>query len=358
MASITDETIQQLLDEISKLKATIDSAGEPARSKLADIKTTESAVLQTIPITAGTEKVDNSAWDQKPEKDQNASYNRLVHVRDSLRSAAGLDGPTDSNHLMYGEYASTYSIITWLLLSFLFVGALLSTIVCNWSIATTTDFAPKVQDVETAVKDLEAAKKNVDASVVAEADARKAVSAAADSAGQTEAQKQLDTKSKELAKKRVEVEIAQQKANAQVVLAIEAIKKGGATEQVVLSMVVLFGALGGSLHLVTSLVLYVGNGQLKRRWLPYYLSLPIAGAALAPIVYMLLRVGILTPSGIASSPSGTASLNLVGIYAFSALTGMFAKTATDKLSEVFSTIFRTGEQPAKDKIGSGKPQSA
>lgn len=98
--------------------------------------------------------------------------------------------------------------------------------------------------------------------------------------------------------------------------------------------------------------MYIGNGQLKRRWLPYYLSLPIVGAALAPIVYMLLRVGILTPTGLANGGAGTSNLNLVGIYAFAALTGMFAKTATDKLSEVFGTLFRTGESPGKDKIGS------
>lgn len=154
----------------------------------------------------------------------------------------------------------------------------------------------------------------------------------------------------EFEKLKTQMAIAQDNADKTVT----ALAQGGASEKTVLRMVILLGALGGSLHLVLSLVMYIGNGQFKRRWLPYYLSLPIAGAALAPIVYMLLRVGILSPSGIANSPSGTASLNLVGIYAFSALTGMFAKTATDKLNEVFSTIFRTAEQPAKDKIGQRK----
>lgn len=246
MANIAGAVIQQLLDEISKLKATIDSSGEPARTKLVDIKTIETAVLPTIP-TKAPGKVDDAAWGQKPEKDQNESYNRLVHVRDSLRSAAGLDGPTDKEHLMYGEYASTKSIILWLLLSFILVGALLSEIVCKWSIATSTDFAPKIQEAEAAMRDLEAAKKNETAAVVAEADARKAVPVGTDAASQADAQKQLDAKSKELAKKRTEVEIAQQKANSQAVRAIEAIQAGGASERVVLTMVILLGALGGSL---------------------------------------------------------------------------------------------------------------
>ena len=87
----------------------------------------------------------------------------------------------------------------------------------------------------------------------------------------------------------------------------------------------------------------------------YYLSLPVTGAALAPFVYMLLRVGILAPSGASGDGLGVANLNLIGIYAFAALTGLFAKPATDKLSEVFRTFFRTPEPASKDAIGAEKP---
>ena len=117
-------------------------------------------------------------------------------------------------------------------------------------------------------------------------------------------------------------------------------------------MVILLGALGGSLHLVGSLVKYVGNRQLKRSWLLYYLYTPVAGAALAPIVYMLLRVGILSPTSSSTGASNIANLNLIAIYAFAALSGLFGKTALDKLAEVFKTIFRSGELPTKDSIGS------
>lgn len=132
------------------------------------------------------------------------------------------------------------------------------------------------------------------------------------------------------------------------------IRKGGAEESFVLLMVVLLGALGGGLHLLASLVKYVGNRQLKRSWLLHYLSMPIVGAVLAPIVFMLLRVGILAP-GSSSDGSNIANLNLIGIYAFAILTGLFAKTATEKLSEVFSTLFRTSDPASKDSLGAEKP---
>jgi hypothetical protein len=103
------------------------------------------------------------------------------------------------------------------------------------------------------------------------------------------------------------------------------------------------------------LVKYVGNRQLKRSWLLYYFYTPLAGAALAPIVYMLLRVGILSPTSSSTGGSNIANLNLIAIYGFAALTGLFGKTALDKLAEVFKTIFRSGEASTKDSIGSERP---
>lgn len=362
MPTITSTSTQQVLDEIGTLKSTIDSFGEPARTKLQDIKETEDKVLATLPVTSPGQ-IDDAAWSQKDEKEQNTAYNRLLQVRDSLRSAAGLDGPTDEEHLMYGCYVSSSVTIVWLILSFVIVGILLTTIVWHWDNATSSDFTHKIQKADEALKELaEARKKEVSLKTALKAEeAGKlpsfVLASSVTSQSAIEQQKnplpkphefeKLNTENEKL---RAEIEIAQRKATEQAIAAVETIGKGGASEQTVLSMVMLLGALGGSLHLVTSLVMYIGNGQLKRRWLPYYLSLPVAGAALAPIVYMLLRVGMLTPTGTTNGTSGTSNLNLVGIYAFAALTGMFAKTATDKLSEVFSTLFRTGERPGRDKI--------
>jgi hypothetical protein len=78
---------------------------------------------------------------------------------------------------------------------------------------------------------------------------------------------------------------------------------------------------------------------------------------MAPIVHAAARRD-LTPSGGGNGGSRTADLNLIGIYAFAAMTGMFAKTATDKLSEVFTTVFRTAEPATKDSIGREQPGGA
>ena len=127
-----------------------------------------------------------------------------------------------------------------------------------------------------------------------------------------------------------------------------------ATEGDVLRMVVLMGALGGAIHWMSSLANYIGNGNLFRRWIPYYLLAPFQGAALAMLVYLLLRVGVLAPPSSAAHTGGPAhSLNLLGLYAFSGLTGLFAKQAIEKLRDVFSVIFKRIE--AKDASSATRP---
>src|SRR5215469_9787471 len=106
-------------------------------------------------------------------------------------------------------------------------------------------------------------------------------------------------------------------------------------EQDVLLMVILMGVLGGFLHLTSSLAMYVGNRHLMRSWVVYYLLMPVEGAALAVVLYLLLRVGVLSPS----SGTSTGSLNLVGIYGFSVLVGIFSKQALAMFGNVFNVVF-------------------
>jgi hypothetical protein len=108
------------------------------------------------------------------------------------------------------------------------------------------------------------------------------------------------------------------------------------TEQHVLRMIILMGALGGCLHWSSSLAMYIGNGQFLRRWIPYYVLMPFEGGALATVIYLLLRVGVLSPSAMSSGPG---NLNLLSLYAFAGLTGLFAKQAMQMLADVFSVIF-------------------
>jgi hypothetical protein len=107
------------------------------------------------------------------------------------------------------------------------------------------------------------------------------------------------------------------------------------SEQTILTMIVLMGALGGLLRLTSSFAKFVGNRQLYRSWVVYYLLMPFEGASLAPAVYLLLRVGVLSPGG-----GSTAQLNVFSLYAFAALTGLFAKNAIDMLADVFNIVFK------------------
>lgn len=120
-------------------------------------------------------------------------------------------------------------------------------------------------------------------------------------------------------------------------------------------MVMLMGTLGGFLHLTSSLGKYVGNRQLLRSWVIYYLLMPAEGAALAVAFYLLLRVGILSPSS-AGQDNATGNLNFIGIYGFSVLAGLFSKQALEMLANVFSTVF--AKVQGKDQTTGGTPSSA
>jgi hypothetical protein len=111
-------------------------------------------------------------------------------------------------------------------------------------------------------------------------------------------------------------------------------------ESTILVMVILLGTLGGFLHWTSSLGKYVGNRALMRSWIIWYLLMPISGATLAPAVYLLWRVGVLANS--------TDHLNLLGIYAFSLLAGLFAEHALEMLSKTFQQLFARID--AKDSL--------
>jgi uncharacterized integral membrane protein len=99
------------------------------------------------------------------------------------------------------------------------------------------------------------------------------------------------------------------------------------------------GALGSYVHLATSFVDYAGNGKLTLNWGWWYLLRPFIGVALAELVYLALRAGVVT----AGAPE---SVSLHGVASMCALSGLFSKQATDKLREIFDNVFRT-EQPVQ-----------
>ena len=101
------------------------------------------------------------------------------------------------------------------------------------------------------------------------------------------------------------------------------------------------GALGSYIHLATSFVDYAGKRTLLQSWGWWYFLRPSIGAALALVVYFVLRAGLISGSGEAA----TANLNPYGVASVSALAGMFSKQATEKLREVFENICATKPQP-------------
>jgi hypothetical protein len=117
-------------------------------------------------------------------------------------------------------------------------------------------------------------------------------------------------------------------------------------EHCYLFMVIVGGALGSYIHATTSFTDYVGNRKLVSSWNWWYVLRPFIGVVLALIFYFVVRAGFLTGGG---------DINPYGVIALAALAGMFSKQATDKLEEVFTTIFRPapgkGDAKRGDKLG-------
>jgi len=110
-----------------------------------------------------------------------------------------------------------------------------------------------------------------------------------------------------------------------------------------LLLVIVAGILGSFVHGATSLADYIGNDRFNRRWTWFYLLRPVIGMALALVFYFVIRGGFLTTN------VGATDINPYGIAALAGLVGMFSKQATDKLSEVFSTLFKSGSGEGDEK---------
>jgi hypothetical protein len=109
--------------------------------------------------------------------------------------------------------------------------------------------------------------------------------------------------------------------------------------------VIAAGALGSLIHSITSFADYVGNRSFGKSWIWWLVLRTPIGIALALLFYLVLRGGLIVPS----LPNGQAGIdtthlvNPYGIAAISAMAGMFSKQATDKLREIFDTLFRSRE---------------
>lgn len=121
----------------------------------------------------------------------------------------------------------------------------------------------------------------------------------------------------------------------------------------VLLVVLAAGGLGSFVHTATSFADFVGNERLTASWTWWYAMKPFIGMALALVFYVAFRGGFL------SADVEAEKLNIYGVASLAALAGMFSKQATDKLSEVFTTMFRTrpanGDAKRQDGLNNPKP---
>ncbi len=100
----------------------------------------------------------------------------------------------------------------------------------------------------------------------------------------------------------------------------------------ILFLVAIGGFLGAMIHVSSSFVRYVGADEYVNNWLLWYVVKPFVGTAIALIGYLAFEGKIL-------GNTDATQINLYRIIALAILTGMFTDTATDKLQQIFETIF-------------------
>jgi hypothetical protein len=100
-------------------------------------------------------------------------------------------------------------------------------------------------------------------------------------------------------------------------------------QRTVLLLVLLAGALGGTLYSLISLAWYIGNRELKWSWVPSYIVRPLTAAALACIFFLTLVTGVWTDQ------TGKGQLWIIG---FAALVGLFSKQGYEKLKAIFEAV--------------------
>ena len=125
------------------------------------------------------------------------------------------------------------------------------------------------------------------------------------------------------------------------------------TDALYLVIVLAMGAIGSCIHALTSAASYLGNNEFYKRWIPWYVVRVPVGMGLALILYVAIRGGLLTTG------TATAAINPYGIAAIAGLAGLFSKQATDKLDEVFKTLFQTqegGDAARANKLTKPKPK--
>jgi hypothetical protein len=118
------------------------------------------------------------------------------------------------------------------------------------------------------------------------------------------------------------------------------------SEQRLLILVLLAGAMGSFIHAATSFSNYVGEGKIDRKWIWWYILRPVIGMAVALTFYMIFRAGLFAGMQI-------ELLNIYGVLTLAALSGLFTDRATLKLEEIFQSLFKPKDERS-DKLKDNK----
>jgi hypothetical protein len=102
-----------------------------------------------------------------------------------------------------------------------------------------------------------------------------------------------------------------------------------------LLMVLFTGAFASSVYALKSLADYRGDKKLYSLWSTFYLIQPFEGAGAALLLYLLIRGGVLTGSGVDMQAE-----NRFGMCAIAGLAGAFSDIAFLKLREVFINLLK------------------
>lgn len=113
------------------------------------------------------------------------------------------------------------------------------------------------------------------------------------------------------------------------------------TQARLLFLVVVAGALGGVLHAGRSLFSFVGNRNLRVSWLWMYYLLPLNGAVIGSLFFLVMLAGLFSVQG----NSAQSFYLTIGV---AAIVGIFSQQAVEKLKQISEAIL-TKVPPSADQ---------
>lgn len=119
-----------------------------------------------------------------------------------------------------------------------------------------------------------------------------------------------------------------------------------------LLIVMLCGFLGAMIYSLRSFFWYTGNRELVWSWMAMYILVPVVGAMMAVVFYLVFRGGLFSPTTTVSETSP------FGFAAIAALVGMFIQQSAMKLKDIFETLMTKAEQGKDTAPPSTTPPAA